>query len=116
PDQNNFIKLAVENNNGVPSIPFYSEKNGTRHDIGTKVAVTNPATLQSMELTLFCDATAGTISAGYHAVYPGNDAGLVRLSTSITLTGSQRNCFFAPKSKGGIITSSQNSTPTTVLF
>lgn len=116
PDQDNFIKLAVVNANGVPSIHFYSEQKGAKQDIGAKIAVTNPSSIQSIELTLFCDATTGTISAGYRAIYPNSDSGLVRLPNSVTLTGTQRNRFFAPKSKGGIVASSFNATATTVAF
>ncbi|MEP7071139.1 MAG: malectin domain-containing carbohydrate-binding protein [Verrucomicrobiota bacterium] len=116
PDQDNFIKLAVENNGGLPSVHFYSEQKGVKKDIGTQVAVANPSTLQSIELTLFCDAAAGTVKAGYHAIYPGNDAGLILLPNTITLTGSQFNRFFAPRSNAGLVASSLNSTSTTITF
>jgi len=116
PDQDNFIKLAVENVNGVPSLHFYSEQGGVRKDIGTKVALTSPSTVQSIELTLFCEAPTGKISAGYRAIYAGSDTGVVRLSNFLTLTASQRNRFFAPKSKAGIVATSFNATATTVAF
>jgi len=116
PNQDNFIKLSVVNVNGTPSIHFYSEQNGVKKNIGTKVPVANASAVQSLELNLFCDAITGTVSAGYHIIYQGSDGGLVRLPTSITLTDSQRNRFFDPKSKAGIIASSFNATATTVTF
>ncbi|MDP9292482.1 MAG: hypothetical protein M3O82_08985, partial [Verrucomicrobiota bacterium] len=115
-DQDNYIKFVVINRAGVPVLRFYSEKLGSQTAIGADVPLNTPATLQSLELMLVCDAKAGTINAAYHAVYPGNDAGVITLPTGITLATVDKNRFFVPKSKAGIITSNKNGATLNFVF
>jgi fibronectin type 3 domain-containing protein len=64
-DQDNYVKVAAINKSGVPSIEFYSEIGGTGATNGVTVAIPSPATLNTLDLVLIGDPSAGTVRAAY---------------------------------------------------
>ena len=46
--QDNYVKLAVINRNGVPGIEFYNELNGTGITTGTPVVLPNAAAISAV--------------------------------------------------------------------
>ena len=106
PDQDNFVKLAVINKAGVPSIEFYAEQNGTGVTIGTTPAIPNPATVTSVDLALIGNPSAGTVTAAYRI----NDGTYVALPTALTLPQTIVGKFFATAAQAGILVSNKGGT------
>jgi hypothetical protein len=112
PDQDNYIKLVAIAQNGNPALQFYSEQKGVGTVIST-VPLSNPSTLQSLELRLLNDPRTGTVQAAYRL----NSSTIQALPGSVVLKGGQLGRYFDTQSKGGITTTHKNSpTPITVAF
>ena len=75
-NQDNYVKLAVTNKNGVPKLELFSEVGGTGTSVST-VTLPNPATLQTLDLYLIPDPATRHVRAAYRAVGPGGDTGIV---------------------------------------
>ncbi len=117
PNQDNYIKLvAIAQQGGSLGLQFYFEDKGVGKTISPIVPISNPSTVQSLELMLLTDPRAGTVQAAYRAVSPTGDTGVVLLTNSLALKGGQLGHYFAAQSKAGIITMSKNATPINVTF
>lgn len=115
PDQDNFIKLvAIAQSNGTLGLQLYVENKGVGKTIGSIGSISNPSTVQSLELRLVTDPRSGTVTAEYQANYAGNTVS--GTLASLTLQGGQLGHYFAARSKAGIIAMSKNATPVTVTF
>ena len=114
-NQDNYVKLAVTNKNGVPKLELFSEVGGTGTSVST-VTLPNPATLQTLDLYLIPDPATRHVRAAYRAVGPGGDTGIVLLPIDAVIPIAQQGRFFAHNGAAGIITSHKGSTPMTVTF
>ncbi len=113
PDQDNYIKLVAIAQDGNPALQFYSEQKGVGTTIST-VPLSNPSTLQSLELRLLNDPQTGVVQAAYRF---DNSSDFQALPESVVLKGGQLGHYFDAQSKGGIMTTHKNSlTPITVSF
>ena len=62
-NQDNYVKLAVTNKNGVPKLELFSEVGGTGTSVST-VTLPNPATLQTLDLYLIPDPATRHVRGG----------------------------------------------------
>jgi hypothetical protein len=111
PDQDNYIKLvAIARKAGKVGLQFYFEDNGVGKTISPIVPISNPETVQSLDLMLLTNPRAGTVQAAYRIVSSTGDTGIVTLPNSVLLKGGEIGHFFDPRSKAGIITTHKGST------
>ncbi|WP_218566277.1 malectin domain-containing carbohydrate-binding protein [Vallicoccus soli] len=111
-NQDNFVKVAVINRSGVPSIELYAEQGGTGATVGTAVPVPGPATVGSLELVLIGDATAGTVRAAYRV-----DGGTLQvLPTAWTVPAGTRGTIFDAQSKAGLIVAHKGGAAFTATY
>lgn len=111
PDQDNYIKLvAIARSGGNVGLQFYFEDNGVGKTIGPVVPISNPSTVQSLDLMLLTNPRVGTVHAAYRIVSSTGDTGIVTLPNNLQLKGGESGRFFEPRSKAGIITMHKGST------
>ncbi len=101
PDQDNYIKIAVINRNGVPGVEFYNELNGAGLTIGTPTVLPNAATITSVDLALIGNPSAGTLNAAYRI----NDGAWTVLPTTFTVPAASFGKFFGQQAQAGILVS-----------
>jgi len=114
-DQNNFVKLAVVNNNGVPSIQLRSERGlasltTTVH--GAMAAVPSPASIGSLDLFLIGDPATGAVRAAYSV----NGGALTTMAGSTTVTGNLFGRFFGANARAGVLASHRDGAAFTAVF
>jgi hypothetical protein len=110
PDQDNFIKVEVENSGGHPAITLFFEENGTGSGT-TPIVLPNPETITSIDLRLIADPATGTITAWYGI----NGAATTQVGTGKAPADVMR--WFSSQAQGGILVSNEGSTtPITATF
>ena len=111
-DQDNYVKVVAINKNGVPSIELFSELSGVGATIGATPAIPSPATIQTLDLMLIGDASAGTVRAAYRV----NGGAVTPVGNPVVIPASQLGRFFAHQAMGGIITMHKTATEFPVTF
>ncbi|HYO10740.1 MAG TPA: choice-of-anchor D domain-containing protein [Tepidisphaeraceae bacterium] len=117
PDQDNFIKLVAISQPGGQLIQFgdetYTGGSTYGHQVNQTVSPGSFAGISALDLQLVGDATTGTVTA-YYAV---NGGAFVKLSRTVTLSGSIKSNFFSGAGRAGIIAASKNDAgPETMSF
>ena len=122
PDQDNFIKLIVGRLGGKNVFELYSEDAAA----GTSVQCPLPTlnTIQSVELFIVGDPTAGTVNGGYRLITSSGDTGfqLIKASNctgavnSLTLTGARKASFFNAQSWGMLNVSGREAAASIINF
>ncbi len=115
PDQDNFIKLVAISQPSGQVIQFADEEssNGTTftHQVNQTVSIGSFSTISTLDLRLVGDASTGIVSA-YYAV---NGGAYVKLSKTVTLTGTFKSNFFSSAGTAGIIACAKNDLPPVTL-
>lgn len=117
PDQDNFVKLvAVAGSNG-PVLQFKDELGGstsaTLPSSVQNVNIGSFANISTLDLRLTGDPSTGKVSAAYSV----NGGSFVTLSSSLTLSATNKAKFFTTTSRAGVIQSQKNNlAPITVTY
>ncbi len=116
PDQDNFVKVVGRATApGAVGVEFYQERRAVGTSLST-ITLTDPASLQSLEVFLIADPTAGTVRAAYRAIYPTFDTGQVLLPGTVTLAGADKGRYFDRRSRAGIMAYSKDAPAVQVVY
>jgi hypothetical protein len=107
PDQDNFIKLEVENSSGAPAITLFFEQNGSGSGT-TPIPLPNPASIGTVDLRLVADVANGTIQAAYAV----NGGAFTDVSSARAPSNVLR--WFSTQAQAGVWTSNEGTSTTFV--